>query len=159
MFICVISFKKVTFICIYFLQPSNKFSVLQVLETGRQNKFNSHFTFKNGEIHPKKSLEHTGTNNNADMGKQQKTIVLSFAPDNLSSAAVLYKLLMSQKLLPVQCEFLVAKNKAGVQTTELTLLDTADMVVAVLSDDYMASPQHCQELHIALCRQRMASIN
>lgn len=40
---------------------------------------------------------------------------------------------------------------------KLQLLDSADMVVVMMSDNYLESAQHRNELHIALCRQRMVS--
>ncbi|PVD32348.1 hypothetical protein C0Q70_07781 [Pomacea canaliculata] len=38
---------------------------------------------------------------------------------------------------------------------KIQAVDSADIVVTFVSDDYMASVQHRHELHTALCRQRM----
>ena len=84
-----------------------------------------------------------------------KTVVFSFAQDCYREATVLSHLLQEQRKIKMNCEFLTLPQVAGMKAPKLQLLDSADMVVVMVSDEYLASSQHRHELHIALCRQRM----
>ena len=80
-----------------------------------------------------------------------KTVVISTAQDCFQYAAVLSHLLREQNKENITCEFLLS---SGIQGSKLQLLDSADMVVMMVSDVYLASVVHQHEMHIALCRQR-----
>ncbi|KAK7104240.1 uncharacterized protein [Littorina saxatilis] len=83
-----------------------------------------------------------------------KTVVFSFAKDSLHQASIISHHLQKQDKIGVKCEFLNPPKGSGVQAPKLQLLDSADMIVLIVSDDYLASNQHRHELHIALGRQR-----
>ena len=84
-----------------------------------------------------------------------KTVVFSFAKDSFKEAALLCHFLQQQDKVKISCEFLTSPEDSGVKAPKLQLLDSADMVVVMVSDDYLATSQHLHELHIALCRQRI----
>ncbi|XP_076442860.1 uncharacterized protein LOC143281529 [Babylonia areolata] len=129
-----------------FCQPPEKMDVVSLLDQWRQHLFHQRFEAdKTGTIglKPHPQSPHSES-------RSPKTVALSFTNDCLNQASVLSHLLKKQQGgASLTVEMLASQ---GVQGSKL--LDTADMVVVFLSDEYMESAQHRTELHIALCRQR-----
>ncbi|KAL8619588.1 hypothetical protein ACOMHN_019644 [Nucella lapillus] len=86
-----------------------------------------------------------------------KSVVFSSAQDCSKQAALLSRLLQENGEGGVSCELLtsVSRDEGPAQASKLQLLDSADMLVLMVSDDYLESVQHLHELHVSLCRQRM----
>lgn len=140
----------------YFLQPSEKVDIPSVSDQWRRHDFHQRFELDNdGRIRPNPVAQTLGPDS-CKSGKA-KTVVLSFSQDCLHQATILCKLLRDQKSVNITVEFLTSQQSPGVHAPKLQLLDSADMVVVMVSDEYMESTQHRNELHIALCRQRMVS--
>lgn len=138
-----------------FVQPAKRVRIAQVSETWRHHDFSQRFLVDSNEGTVKLRQERGVTSTDKNEMKPSKSVAFSFAKDCFTYAAALSHFLMSQKDVDIQCEFLMPqKTTMEVQPPKLQLLDSADMVVVFVSDEYMSSAQHRQELHIALCRQR-----
>lgn len=114
--------------------------------------FNNRFIFNEGKIQLKMPKPKPADVQTRDPEQPLKRVVLNYAQDCFKHAAILSKLLASD----VSCDFLSSQQTS--KMPKIQAVDSADMVVTFVSDDYMASVQHRHELHTALCRQRMVSI-
>ena len=143
---------------IVFFQPSEKVDITSVSDQWRQHDFYQRFSLDgDGTIRPNPGKKAQTQQPDNTTSVKAKTVVISSSQGCLHQASVLYKFLKKQKSVSVTVEFLALPQSSGAQAPRLQLLDSADMVVVMMSDDYMESAHHRHELHIALCRQRMVS--
>ena len=141
---------------ISFQPQPGKMQVSSVCREWRQRDFDQRFFVKHiGRI----QLKNPSHQSAPVESSVAKTVVFSFGEDCLKHASVLSHFLRERSETKVQCEFLMTSQRSGIQAPKLQLLDTADMVVVLVSDDYLASSQYRHELHIALCRQRAVRTN
>ena len=129
-----------------------KKTIKVVTEERRRVNFFQHFNIEGGKICLK---DEASVYRNLDTNTSA-TIAISFAKDCLQEAVFLSHLLQHNRMhVAIECEYLTLPFERGRQTPRLQLIDTADMVVVVLSDEYATSSQHRHELHVAISRQRM----
>ncbi|KAK7480324.1 hypothetical protein BaRGS_00028371 [Batillaria attramentaria] len=139
-----------------FMQPPKQARIAQVTETWRKRAFNQRFVCAKEDCAITFKQDSQAADKVVKDAKPSKTVVFSCAKDCFKYAAALSKFLSLEKRMDVKCEFLMPQETTlSVQPPKLQLLDSADMVVVFVSDEYLTSIQHRHELHIALCRQRM----
>ncbi|OWF43843.1 uncharacterized protein LOC110459200 [Mizuhopecten yessoensis] len=84
-----------------------------------------------------------------DQDKQECDVAIGFAGDATYCAMVLNHVL--DNLHPeLKVRFLWERNKSLLQD-----IDTARAIVLFLSEEFVSSEEHMQNLHLALCRQRL----
>ena len=140
---------SLSFSCLSQVEP-RKTQISVVTVKWRECDFQERFLFGDYRIH----LRQDSASDVDTKPSSPKTVVFSFAQDCFKEAALLCHFLQKQSKVKITCEFLTSPQGSGMKAPKLQLLDSADMVVVMVSDDYLASRQHLHELHIALCRQR-----
>ncbi|XP_012942474.1 uncharacterized protein LOC101852264 [Aplysia californica] len=115
--------------------------IKDTLSRHRMAEFNEKYFFDKGKVVGKKEntwmkLDVTGT------------VTFSYVHDGLKCAAILSELLKMEA--PNVSTTLLSGSEAAARRE----IDSSDIVVAFVSDEYLQSPLHMQELHMALCKQR-----
>ena len=77
------------------------------------------------------------------------TVTFSYVHDGLKYAAILSELL--KKTVPNVTSTLLSGSAAAARRE----IDSCDIVIIFVTDEYIKSELHMQELHMALCRQRV----
>ena len=118
-------------------------AVKSVLSQQRLKIFNEKYSFDSDtrKIVPKTS----------DVARKEdltSTVTFSYVTDGLRFAAILSELL--KKDAPNLTTTLLSGSAAEARME----IDKSDMVVMVVTDEYLNSDLHLEELHMALCRQR-----
>ncbi|XP_055896769.1 uncharacterized protein LOC106070936 isoform X2 [Biomphalaria glabrata] len=132
--------------------------LVQLVKLRKNNKSIADIDMLKKEMECKRSLEfkdkfkleggHVVKNVSAQSGDMQGNVVFSYAPEMVCLAAIMSAIM--KRHAPQLSFHLLASS----QTQRRMHLDTADLVVVFISDQYLSSPYLVEELHTVLCRQR-----
>ena len=121
----------------------------KVHEEQRKQFFTNNFDVHEGKVIKMQETEKS-TDKEKGNGTSEFDIAFSFHKDDDAAAMFLDKL-VKKKLPNISSNYGVDSA-----TDRLKSLDSVKLIITLLSPSYVDSPEHMEEFHVALCRERFS---